>query len=161
MSGVSLPHFAYTVIDGLVQERHITSALAMEICLSCTNPSIYTFDTKTWYIFNVYHNLNSVFLLSVWVCVEYEDDQERHVLQLCDVYAIDEDEDVAVGVRVMAPFLDKQLYAAVVLTMTGAQYQQCNSKVYDCNCDFLYWSALETLKWPPMTKAGTDKPVKQ
>ena len=27
-------------IDGLVQERHNSSALAMELCLSCTNPSI-------------------------------------------------------------------------------------------------------------------------
>ena len=28
-------------IDGLVQERHNSSALAMELCLSCTNPSIW------------------------------------------------------------------------------------------------------------------------
>ena len=28
-------------IDGLVQERHISSALAMELRLSCTNPSIW------------------------------------------------------------------------------------------------------------------------
>ena len=27
-------------IDGLVQERHNSSALAMELCLSCINPSI-------------------------------------------------------------------------------------------------------------------------
>ena len=27
-------------IDGLVQERHNSSALAMELRLSCTNPSI-------------------------------------------------------------------------------------------------------------------------
>ena len=27
-------------IDGLVQERRNSSALAMELCLSCTNPSI-------------------------------------------------------------------------------------------------------------------------
>ena len=26
-------------IDGLVQERHYSSTLAMELCLSCTNPS--------------------------------------------------------------------------------------------------------------------------
>ena len=29
-----------TNIDGLVQERRNSSALAMELCLSCTNPSI-------------------------------------------------------------------------------------------------------------------------
>ena len=33
----SLPH---THFDGLVQERHNSSALAMELCLSCTNLSI-------------------------------------------------------------------------------------------------------------------------
>ena len=27
--------------NGLVQERHNSSALAMELCLSCTNPSIF------------------------------------------------------------------------------------------------------------------------
>ena len=27
------------MIDGLVQERHNSSALAMELCLSCTDPS--------------------------------------------------------------------------------------------------------------------------
>ena len=35
-----LPHF-----DGLVQERCNSSALAMELCLSCTNPSISCFQT--------------------------------------------------------------------------------------------------------------------
>ena len=33
-------HSANYNIDGLVQERHNSSALAMELCLSCTNPSI-------------------------------------------------------------------------------------------------------------------------
>ena len=28
-------------LDGLVQERRNSSALAMELCLSCTNPSIW------------------------------------------------------------------------------------------------------------------------
>ena len=27
-------------VDGLVQERRNSSALAMELCLSCTNPSM-------------------------------------------------------------------------------------------------------------------------
>ena len=31
----------YQYIDGLVQERHNSSALAMELRLSCTNPSIF------------------------------------------------------------------------------------------------------------------------
>ena len=31
-------------IDGLVQERRNSSALAMELRLSCTNPSIYVTD---------------------------------------------------------------------------------------------------------------------
>ena len=30
-----------TYFDGLVQERRNSNALAMELCLSCTNPSIY------------------------------------------------------------------------------------------------------------------------
>ena len=29
--------------NGLVQERHNSSALAVELCLSCTNPPIYTY----------------------------------------------------------------------------------------------------------------------
>ena len=38
----SPPSAAYMrqYIDGLVQERHISSAFAMESCLSCINPSI-------------------------------------------------------------------------------------------------------------------------
>ena len=39
-------------IDGLVQERHNSSALAMEIRLSCTNPSIY-------FLVSIYLSLNS------------------------------------------------------------------------------------------------------
>ena len=31
--------------DGLVQERRNSSALAMELCLSCTNPSIYQLES--------------------------------------------------------------------------------------------------------------------
>ena len=30
-------------INGLVQERHNSRALAMELCLSCSNPLIYDF----------------------------------------------------------------------------------------------------------------------
>ena len=30
----------YIHLDGLVQERRNSSALAVELCLSCTNPSI-------------------------------------------------------------------------------------------------------------------------
>ena len=33
-------------IDGLVQEGHNSSALAMELCLSCTNPLIYAFSLR-------------------------------------------------------------------------------------------------------------------
>ena len=33
-------------IDRLVQERRNSSALAMELCLSCTNPLVYTWFTK-------------------------------------------------------------------------------------------------------------------
>ena len=38
---VPVPH-----IDGLVQERHNSSALAMELRLSCINPS--TYDSQTF-----------------------------------------------------------------------------------------------------------------
>ena len=41
-TGVPLYH-----IDGLVQERRNSSALAMELCLSCTNPSICKFCAKS------------------------------------------------------------------------------------------------------------------
>ena len=34
--------FQKTYIGGLAQERHNSIALAMELCLSCTNPSICT-----------------------------------------------------------------------------------------------------------------------
>ena len=63
-------------IDGLVQERRISIALAMELRLSCTNPSIYLHDTErndakwsfwltpfqprftnTWYFINVFDSL--------------------------------------------------------------------------------------------------------
>ena len=33
-------------IDGLMQERRNSNALAMELCLSCTNPSIYIIGIK-------------------------------------------------------------------------------------------------------------------
>ena len=33
-------------VDGLVQERRNSSALAMELRLSCTNPSICNYDVK-------------------------------------------------------------------------------------------------------------------
>ena len=38
-------------IDGLVQERRNSSALAMELRLSCTNPSIYTVTWNMWQAF--------------------------------------------------------------------------------------------------------------
>ena len=40
----SILHF--TNINGLVQERYNSSALAMELCLSCTNPSICSIHYK-------------------------------------------------------------------------------------------------------------------
>ena len=41
-------------VDGLVQERCDSSALAMELCLSCTNPPIYGF-TLCWWQLNLYN----------------------------------------------------------------------------------------------------------
>ena len=40
--------------DGLAQERRNSSALAMELRLSCTNPSIYALGpfSLTWFNFN-------------------------------------------------------------------------------------------------------------
>ena len=35
-------------IDGLVQERHNSSVLVMELCLSCTKPSIYSILAQAW-----------------------------------------------------------------------------------------------------------------
>ena len=37
-------HVIWAHFDGLVQERHNSSALAMELCLSCTNPLILWVD---------------------------------------------------------------------------------------------------------------------
>ena len=37
-------------INGLVQKRHNSSASAMELCVSCTNPSIYQFVNMTWFL---------------------------------------------------------------------------------------------------------------
>ena len=48
-------------IDGLVQERHNSSALAMELCLSCTNPSI-------WHITTQYDDTLSVMSLFATDC---------------------------------------------------------------------------------------------
>ena len=39
-------------IDGLVQERHNSSALAMELCLSCINPSICNWVEKILLFYN-------------------------------------------------------------------------------------------------------------
>ena len=35
------PHYLWHYVDGLVQERHTSTANALELCLSCTNPSTY------------------------------------------------------------------------------------------------------------------------
>ena len=40
VAGVMILPCPTTYIGGLVQERRNSSALAMELCLSCTNPSI-------------------------------------------------------------------------------------------------------------------------
>ena len=55
-------------IDGLVQERCNSSALAMEFCLSCTNASTWPnwwIDTDTAYYINAYmnfHRKNNLYL---------------------------------------------------------------------------------------------------
>ena len=41
-------------INGLVQERHNSSALAMELLLSCTNQPIYMLHNNVW------HNLKNI-----------------------------------------------------------------------------------------------------
>ena len=43
----------YGHIDGLVQERRNSSALAMELSLSCTNASIYTKEKCPQFISHV------------------------------------------------------------------------------------------------------------
>ena len=49
-------------IDGLVQEKRNSSALAMELCLSSTNPSKYTFFI--WLTMNV--TVNKIMKSAVW-----------------------------------------------------------------------------------------------
>ena len=38
-------------VDGLVQEKRNSSALAMELCLSCTNPSVLVCNTSLWWMY--------------------------------------------------------------------------------------------------------------
>ena len=66
-------------VDGLEQERRNSSALAMELHLSCTNPSMYSFDqfehptdVKEWlkmqYIFTIWWiflKINSLLIFSI------------------------------------------------------------------------------------------------
>ena len=63
-------------IDGLVQERRNSSALAMELRLSCTNPSISRFTVQDWcksiantldiYIYGIIYWSYSSFVLNHW-----------------------------------------------------------------------------------------------
>ena len=41
-----LLNFLVTIVDGLVQERCNSTALAMELSLSCTNPSLSSWDSR-------------------------------------------------------------------------------------------------------------------
>ena len=60
-------------IDGLAQEWHNSSALAMELCLSCANPSRYEQDITESYQANIscWHAVNSscliYFLMITWL----------------------------------------------------------------------------------------------
>ena len=55
----------YGYMDGLVQERRNSSALAMELCLSCTKPSIYDQEITKHFP----HHTN-VFHFISWVVVK-------------------------------------------------------------------------------------------
>ena len=64
-------------IDGLVQERRSSSALAMELRLSCTNPSIYTVYIIMWSVFSntpFFSAHMCTFLLPKWCIVGYLSD---------------------------------------------------------------------------------------
>ena len=55
--------------DGLVQERRNSSALAMELRLSCTNPSISSHDTECEYHclhLGVNYNNQKCFIMEEW-----------------------------------------------------------------------------------------------
>ena len=45
------PKYDFLYIDGLAQDFNIPSALVMEILQSCSEPSIYRFDTDIFYVF--------------------------------------------------------------------------------------------------------------
>ena len=47
-------HSSWCHFDGLVQERRNSSALAMELHLSCTNPSICTLSWMQWFMTILY-----------------------------------------------------------------------------------------------------------
>ena len=51
-------------VDGLVQERHNSSALAMELLLSYTNPSMYVWHDRLWFqlAFQFFY---------IWIMLEY------------------------------------------------------------------------------------------
>ena len=68
--------------DGLVQERHNSSALAMELCLSCTNPPICQIDTKIQQ-FEIIVSVLELFLKDIQFCVHsYIDDWWPWVIML-------------------------------------------------------------------------------
>ena len=62
-------------IDGLVQERHNSIALAMELCLSCTNPSIC----------NIYVFLDHIIMRFNWN-MDFEDVVCKSSADICIIY---------------------------------------------------------------------------
>ena len=56
----------YEYIDGLVQVRRNSSALAMELRLSCTNPTIFTYNGIILHKMSyLCQNTSAIFLLSI------------------------------------------------------------------------------------------------
>ena len=81
-----------THIDGLIQERCDSNALAMDLRLSCTNPSIWDLKTKSSSLFNhvlkPYLSIYGLYILCVISKVLIEILQKYHSHRLKSMYSI-------------------------------------------------------------------------
>ena len=59
LCGCKFHHILCLYIDGLVQKRHNCSTFAMELCLSCTNPSMYALYP---FLISSYNDIYGIFL---------------------------------------------------------------------------------------------------
>ena len=74
----SLPHKSSEHVDGLVQEKRNFSALAMELRLSCTNPSTWHYYLSNWREHISQNWMNTYYLTQIYASIRYiTTDKER------------------------------------------------------------------------------------